>query len=640
MAGVFLSYARDDTPKARQIAAALEKAGHSVWWDLHVRGGTQFSKVIEEALKSADVVVVLWSERSVDSPWVRDEAASGRDRGRLVPVALDKTEPPLGFRQFQTIDLSGWKGRGTVPRLPEILHSIDGALGEEGVPPRPSSDARPAMPRMPEMSRSVRLGLLTLLVFAAIAVAYFLINRDVKSGVHTAAITAPDARLRPLAQDLLVQLSGLQSVQEGSMRLLEEVGKERPDLILEVRTAGTKQSYANLVLIDGQDRAVLWTKDFDRGSGSRADLEQRMVFTAGRVLACAVEGFEGPGKALEPQILGRYLVGCSAFAEASNETMPSVIPLFEQVVRDAPGFEGAWAKLLLAESHIVSSMESTEQQKETLRRHIRQARDLNANMPEATLAQVTLLPTRAFGDALRLLDRAKENDRGNALILGHRSLALANVGRMSEAVDDAREASRLDPTSPEALSNYVLTLAHSGRVEAARAELGRAERLWSGTGRLADLQFAFTLRYGDPKEYLKSDAFKQASSRGQMFHRIRADPTPANVDRFIANFRELYDRRGLTMNDLVGHAQAYGELHREDDYYNLISRFPPGTDLSPMSAVIFRPSMRRFRQDPRFMIVAKRAGLVDYWTKSGKWPDFCFDPDQPYDCKAEAAKLS
>ena len=59
MAGVFLSYDRDDVDKARPLALALEKAGHSVWWDLHVRGGAQFSKVIEEALKAADVVVVL-----------------------------------------------------------------------------------------------------------------------------------------------------------------------------------------------------------------------------------------------------------------------------------------------------------------------------------------------------------------------------------------------------------------------------------------------------------------------------------------------------------------------------------------------------------------------------------------------------
>jgi hypothetical protein len=32
--------------------------------------------------------------------------------------------------------------------------------------------------------------------------------------------------------------------------------------------------------------------------------------------------------------------------------------------------------------------------------------------------------------------------------------------------------------------------------------------------------------------------------------------------------------------------------------------------------------------------------LLDYWRASGKWPDFCFEPDLPYDCKAEAAKLA
>src|SRR4030095_1717259 len=118
MAGVFLSYDRDDTDKARPIALALEKAGHSVWWDLHVRGGAQFSKVIDEALKAADAVVVLWSEHSIESAWVRDEAAFGRDGGRLVPVTIDGTQAPLGFRQFQTIDLSRWRGRGNGPLAP------------------------------------------------------------------------------------------------------------------------------------------------------------------------------------------------------------------------------------------------------------------------------------------------------------------------------------------------------------------------------------------------------------------------------------------------------------------------------------------------------------------------------------------
>jgi len=39
-------------------------------------------------------------------------------------------------------------------------------------------------------------------------------------------------------------------------------------------------------------------------------------------------------------------------------------------------------------------------------------------------------------------------------------------------------------------------------------------------------------------------------------------------------------------------------------------------------------------------IMKKWGSQFDYWRKSGKWPDFCFDPKLPYDCKVEAAKLA
>jgi Flp pilus assembly protein TadD len=139
VASVFLSYDREDSGRARHFARALEKAGHAVWWDLHIKTGAQYTKEIDRALKEAEAVVVLWSERSVESAWVRDEAAAGRDSGRLVPVALDRTEPPLGFRQFQTIDLSRWNGRGKPAQLQTLLTDVaamarteTGAAAEHG----------------------------------------------------------------------------------------------------------------------------------------------------------------------------------------------------------------------------------------------------------------------------------------------------------------------------------------------------------------------------------------------------------------------------------------------------------------------------------------------------------------------------
>ena len=58
MASVFLSYSREDVDRIRSLARALEGAGHDVWWDRRIAGGEEFSGAIEEALESAQVVVV------------------------------------------------------------------------------------------------------------------------------------------------------------------------------------------------------------------------------------------------------------------------------------------------------------------------------------------------------------------------------------------------------------------------------------------------------------------------------------------------------------------------------------------------------------------------------------------------------
>src|SRR5438067_1659094 len=103
MASVFLSYDHEDSARAAPLAAALEAHGHSVWWDRHIHGGAEYNSAIETAVEGSDAVIVLWSEKSVRSAWVRDEAAEGRDRGCLIPVLIDAVKPPMGFRQYQTI---------------------------------------------------------------------------------------------------------------------------------------------------------------------------------------------------------------------------------------------------------------------------------------------------------------------------------------------------------------------------------------------------------------------------------------------------------------------------------------------------------------------------------------------------------
>ena len=121
---LFFSYSRSDQKAALPLIRALEQHGHAVWWDGLLEGGDNFLPTTQAALEKADAVVVLWSKTSIDSHWVRDEATVGRDRRRLVPLSLDGSLPPLGFRQFQVIDIAKWNGKPAAEQFRRITSAI------------------------------------------------------------------------------------------------------------------------------------------------------------------------------------------------------------------------------------------------------------------------------------------------------------------------------------------------------------------------------------------------------------------------------------------------------------------------------------------------------------------------------------
>jgi len=105
MADIFVSYSRSDKARVAPLVAAIEAQGWSVWWDPEIDAGQQFDDQIEEELKAAKAVLVVWTPNSVESRWVRGEARDGADRGILVPVRMRGAVLPIDFRAIHTIDL-------------------------------------------------------------------------------------------------------------------------------------------------------------------------------------------------------------------------------------------------------------------------------------------------------------------------------------------------------------------------------------------------------------------------------------------------------------------------------------------------------------------------------------------------------
>jgi hypothetical protein len=100
-----------------------------VWWDRHIKTGTSFDKVIEQALTSSRAVIVAWSKNSVNSDWVRAEAAYALESNKLLPVRLDNAPPPLRFINMQTVDFASWDGSGDDPAFCTLVADLSHMIG-------------------------------------------------------------------------------------------------------------------------------------------------------------------------------------------------------------------------------------------------------------------------------------------------------------------------------------------------------------------------------------------------------------------------------------------------------------------------------------------------------------------------------
>src|SRR5215469_7829129 len=134
MADVFISYARSTADQAHNIAEALRNLGFGVWRDDELPAHRDYSDVIEERLRSAKAVVVVWSAEAVKSQWVRAEADLAREAGTLVQLSLDGAALPMPFNRIQCADLTSWNGDLAAPGWRKVVASVSDLLGDKGRP--------------------------------------------------------------------------------------------------------------------------------------------------------------------------------------------------------------------------------------------------------------------------------------------------------------------------------------------------------------------------------------------------------------------------------------------------------------------------------------------------------------------------
>src|SRR5262245_12138130 len=165
MADIFISYKREDRDRVEPFAHALEREGFSVWWDADLLIGSSYSSSIKSQLNEARAVIPVWTNLSVQSEWVQEEATQGKRRGVLFPIRFDNVDPPIGFTMVETADLSGWRADDHHhPEWSRLLEQLRARVTSaspaptsgrivETVPPRVPQQGLPSGERKPAGSR-------------------------------------------------------------------------------------------------------------------------------------------------------------------------------------------------------------------------------------------------------------------------------------------------------------------------------------------------------------------------------------------------------------------------------------------------------------------------------------------------------
>lgn len=110
---VFVSHSSDDKDRfVIQFAERLRAQGIDAWLDVWemLPGDSVIEKIWDEGLKGCDAFIIVLSEFSIKSKWVREELNTGivkriEDKTKLIPIRLDSAEVPEALRSTIWIDI-------------------------------------------------------------------------------------------------------------------------------------------------------------------------------------------------------------------------------------------------------------------------------------------------------------------------------------------------------------------------------------------------------------------------------------------------------------------------------------------------------------------------------------------------------
>jgi TolB-like protein len=411
-----------------------------------------------------------------------------------------------------------------------------------------------------------------------------------------------------------------------------------------VRRAGTRVRVA-AHLVEAGSQVTLWSDRFDRGledtfavqdeisEGIAAALHRTLKRTAGKVVDTAA-----------------YDLYLRATPHSySPDELRSNITLLEQAVQRAPQFDEAWGRL----AHLRAFLSSNEPYAnraatgEKIKEEVRQALGADPQNMNALIATAFIVPPFGrFAELYTAVERLWQlpDSVGARLWTGYFARPM---GFIRQSLEDAERAFALDPLSTMAGNLLSLARMAAGKFDGVVAMYEDLVR------RSPDMHFAVANLMRAYAFQGNWDGFERlldpAANRplreledGVLFLKTKRDPSSENIDQMRQRLLSRFEQTGgVEVSNLVyaAHVGLGEDVFRLAETARLGPR-GASDDVMGVDAyrtgLLFWKDMPEIRNDPRFVRLCARLGLVEFWLSSGKWPD-CADTT-PYDFRAECEK--
>ncbi|MEO7240004.1 MAG: TIR domain-containing protein [Sphingomicrobium sp.] len=652
MGAIFLSYAREDRAGAECLVRVLESAGHSVWWDRHIDSGKEFSAQIEAELDKADIILVAWSMMSGKSRWVRDEAAVGGDTGRLVPVSLDGSVPPMGFRQFHTMDLTGWKAGKKDDRTAQLLHAISARLRENAAvsPPSPTT-VEPLPLAQPKRASAwaIAAGVTAVLVAAAL----FLFYRGEAPGAPLKptiallpfTVESSDPALREIASQSRDSIAHTFSQSGLPVRLLNSAPNDKRSAV-DFLISGTLSRNAEMVIVtirldEAAHGATVFSHRFEAGPQDIHDLPERVgAQMAGNLTWASPLMMLDRRQPIDPTLLADLLES----GDFTGDELQSYQNT-KRVVEKAPDIAIAQVGLAFNTAFILDQLPRAERGDAVAaaRRAADRALALAPEFGDTYATWCILGSETLLAECEDRLRAGRRVDPDAPFLNAFLSTLLRNVGRFDESVELARLSYTHDRYVPTKIGWMLRMMEFEANSEGARELYREGIRWWPEYQ-----QYLFYHRLAGMIDSANWNAMSRLEQEvgpkgspadyrgfGPLAAAMKSNSKSAASAACSGNENARMIVRCMLILSAMGEQnQAYALADKL--YPRRVGRTTAETEriwlAEPFASAplefITSPAAAPLRRDPRYVQLVQRVGLLDYW-RSGRLPDFCRTNPEP-----------